>query len=279
MIFDCHTHFARETDISGAFLNDARRVWGQDYRMACNEQEHAAAMEQCDGAIVLAVDAQEAGYYVSNDYVAEYVSRNPNKLYGFASVNPNRPSPGRLLEEARHMYGLKGLKLAPIYQFFDPTDSKCYPLYAKAQELRMPIMWHQGTSYLQAGPLELCNPVLLDPIARAFPDLKMVIAHLGHPWYGEAVSVIRKHPNVYADVSALGTRPWQMYNAMLCAVEYGVADKLLFGTDFPFFDCNKTIAALRNVNALVKGTNMPRVPEELIEAIIHRNTPEVLEIA
>ena len=278
MVFDCHTHFARETDITGDFLFDARHAWGKDYRIACNKEEHTAAMKQCDGAIVLALDAEQAGYYVPNSYVAEYVGKNSSKLIGFASINPNRPSPERLLEEARREFNLRGLKLAPIYQFFNPTDRICYPLYAKAQELKMPIMWHQGTSYLRKGPLEYCNPVLLDPIARAFPDLKMIIAHIGHPWYAEAVCVVRKHTNVFADVSALGLRPWQMYNALLCAVEYGVEDKLLFGTDFPFFDCSSTIAALRRVNSVVEGTNMPRIPEEIIEAIINRNTPEILEI-
>lgn len=278
MVFDCHTHLAREKDIGGDFLGDAKRAWGPDYRMACSVDEHRKAMQQCDGAIVLALDAVEAGYYVPNAFVAEYVATNPGKLFGFASVNPNRPSPERLLEEARREYKLVGLKLAPIYQFFDPTAPACYPLYAKAQELGMPILWHQGTSYLRMGPLELSNPVLLDPIARAFPDLKMVIAHLGHPWYNEAVCVVRKHANVYADVSALGTRPWQMYNALLSAVEYGVEDKLLFGTDFPFFDCDHTIAALCAVNAVAEGTGLPRIPEKLIEDIIHRNTPEILGI-
>lgn len=278
MIFDCHTHLARETDIGGDFLADARHAWGPDYRMACSADEHAEAMKQCDGAIVLALDAEPAGYYVSNEFVAEYVRRDPARLFGFASVNPNRPSPERILEAAKREYGLHGLKLAPIYQYFEPDNPKYYPLYSKAQELGMPILWHQGTSYLRMGPLEWCNPVLLDPVARAFPDLKMVIAHLGHPWYSEAVCVVRKHHNVYADVSALGTRPWQMYSAVLCAVEYGIQEKLLFGTDFPFFDCNHTIEALRNINSVVEGTNMPRIPEELIEQIIHRNTPEILGI-
>lgn len=279
MIFDCHTHLAREADIGGDFLADAKRAWGPDYRMACSVDEHQKAMQQCDGAIVLALDAEEAGYYVPNQFVAEYVAACPSRLFGFASVNPSRPDPGHILEQAKREYGLVGLKLAPIYQFFDPLDQKCFPLYAKAQELGMPILWHQGTSYTRMGPLELCNPVLLDPVARAFPELKMVIAHLGHPWYSEAVCVVRKHPNVYADVSALGTRPWQMYNALLCAVEYGIEDKLLFGTDFPFFDCNQTIRALREVNSILEGTALPRISPQLIEDIIHRNTPEILGIA
>lgn len=278
MIFDCHTHLAKAGDIGGDFLGDAKRAWGDSYEMVCGVAEHEKAMEQCDGAIVLALDAPKVGYRVTNKFVAEYVATNPGRLFGFASVDPNRPSPERILEQVVKEYGLVGLKLAPIYQCFDPLDKMCYPLYAKAQELGIPILWHQGTSYVEKGPLESCNPVLLDPIARAFPDLKMVVAHLGHPWFNEAVCLVRKHRNVFADVSALGTRPWQMYNAMLCAVEYGIGSKLLFGTDFPFCDCNQTIAAMRSINAPVEGTALPRVPEQLIEDIIHRNTPALLGI-
>ena len=62
-------------------------------------------------------------------------------------------------------------------------------------------------------------------------------------------------------------------------MEYGIGEKLLFGTDFPFCDCNQTIEALRNVNAVTKGTALPRIPEQLIEEVIHRDTPGVLGIA
>ena len=276
MIFDCHTHLAAREHIGGDFLSDAQRAWGMDYQMACTPEDHVKAMEQCDGAIVLAVDAEDCGFHVPNEYVAEYVRRDPSRLIGFCSVNPKRQNAAQLLTEARHELGLKGLKLAPIYQLFDPTSADCYPLYAKAEELQMPIMWHQGTSYIRVGPLDLSNPVMIDPVARRFPDLKMIIAHMGHPWFAEMACVVRKHPNVYTDISALVSRPWQFWQAMACAMEYGVTQKILLGTDFPFFDCNQTIAALRNINAVVEGTALPRIPEKVIEEIIYRDTPGIL---
>ena len=276
MIFDCHTHLADPSHFGGEFIADAKRAWGDSYEMNCSPEQHAKAVTQCDGAIVLALDAEEIGYYTPNSYVAEYVKRDPSRYIGFASVNPNRQNAQEILIDAYTDLGLKGLKLAPIYQKFDPRDKMCYPLYAKAEELGMPIMWHQGTSYVQNGPLELCNPVYLDTVARSFPKLTMVIAHLGHPWVSETACVVRKQKNVYTDVSALGTRPWQMYNALVTAIEYGIGDKLLFGTDFPFFDCNVTIDALRRVNSLVEGTKLPRASEKVIEGIIHRDTPGIL---
>ncbi len=276
MIIDCHTHLAAAEHLGGEMLEGARRAWGPACDLTATPEAHAAAMEECDVAIVLPIDAEEIGYAVPNRYVADYVNADPARRIGFASVNPNRPGADKILEEAVLGLGLRGLKLGPIYQKFNPASPAAYPLYAMADRLRIPIMWHQGTSYVENGPLEYSNAVLLDPVARSFPGLKMVIAHLGHPWFAETACVVRKHPNVYTDMSALSTRPWQMYNAMITALEYGIEKKILFGTDFPFFTVERTIAAFRDINRIVEGTSLPRVPEQVIEDIIHRNALEIL---
>ncbi|MBB6736032.1 amidohydrolase family protein, partial [Cohnella zeiphila] len=90
------------------------------------------------------------------------------------------------------------------------------------------------------------------------------------------VSLIRKNKNVFADLSALVPRPWQFYNAMLNVAEYGVPHKVLFGTDFPFFTVERTVAAFRGINDLAKGTALPRIPDEVIESIIARDAAEAL---
>lgn len=60
-----------------------------------------------------------------------------------------------------------------------------------------------------------------DLVAIRFPDVRIVTAHLRHPYQPECVAVIRKHPNVYADVSALHYRPFQLYNSLILVREYG----------------------------------------------------------
>jgi len=102
------------------------------------------------------------------------------------------------------------------------------------------MMIHQGTTFARAGSLLQARPILLDEIALRFPELRIVIAHMGHPFFEEAIAVVRRHPHVYADVSALVSRRWLLWNALVQAVEYGVTDKLLFGTDFPFFTARQT---------------------------------------
>ena len=67
----------------------------------------------------------------------------------------------------------------------------------------------------------------------AFPGLRMIVAHLGHPWEEDLVALVRKAPNVCADISACHYRPWRYWQAMATACEYGVTHKLLLGSDFP----------------------------------------------
>ncbi len=275
MIVDCHTHVGIAGEhVGGAILDDLLRAWGRPLWDVTLEG-HWAAMQEVDYAIVLAFDAPSIGLVVPNEYVAEYVARHPDKLIGFASVDPNRDHAPQVLEEAVRR-GLRGLKIAPIYQHFDPWSSEAYALYEVADALKIPVLWQQGTTFVRDTPLIHARPVLLDEIARRFPNLKMWIAHLGHPWCDELIVVIRKHPNLYADMSALFPRPMQFYFAMASAVEYGVADKIFFGTDYPFTTVEGSLAGLRAINRVAEGTGLPRIPEDVIEGIIHRNTLELL---
>jgi predicted TIM-barrel fold metal-dependent hydrolase len=278
MVFDGHTHLFGPGHVGGSFLSDAKRAWGQDYELTATAGDHAKEFNgyRYTGAIVLAFNCPATGVVVPDEYVSDYVQTRPGRLFGFSSVNPHDPDAPNKLEYAVTELGLSGLKLAPIYQNFYPDREAYFPIYAKAAELNIPILWHQGTSFVSEGFLDASRPAMLDPIARAFPDLKMVIAHLGHPWHGECVSVIRKNPNMYADMSALGSRPWQFYNAMMNVVEYGVPHKVLFGSDYPFFTASQTMESFRRINELTEGTKLPRIPEEVIESIIFRNTAEVL---
>lgn len=278
-IVDCHTHVGLTGEhIGGELMADLVRNWGSPLWHVPLEQ-HWAAVQAVDRAIVLAFDAPAVGAVVPNEYVAEYVGAHPEKLIGFASVDPKRPRAPYLLEDAVCRLGLRGLKLGPIYQHFDPNSSECYALLEAADALRIPVLWHQGTTFVRDAPLIWARPVLLDAAARRFPELRMWVAHLGHPWCDELVATIRKHPHMYTDISALHPRPLQFYLALISAVEYGVADKVLFGTDYPFTTVDASIAGLRQVNRVAEGTGMPRVPEAVIEGIIHRDTLRLVGLA
>ncbi|MDM8099727.1 MULTISPECIES: amidohydrolase family protein [Oceanobacillus] len=278
MIFDSHTHLFGPGHVTGAMREACQRAWGEKHELIALPEDHQESIKDVDGAIVLAFDAPATGTRVPNEYVSEYVSKHADRLFGFASVDPNNDLAPSILEDAVKNLHLSGLKLGPMYQNFYPDDKKHFALYAKANELDIPILFHQGTSFVPEGFLDASRPAALDPIARAFPDLKIIIAHMGHPWVGECISVVRKNPNMYMDLSALGGRPWQYYNAMVLAMEYGVTHKIFLGSDFPFFTITQTIDTLWEINDVVEGTKMPKIPDHIIEDIIHRNVPGILKL-
>lgn len=275
MIVDCHTHVGERQHFDGEFLADAARAWGADYTPARTLEEHWEAVQDVDRAIVLAFAAPAVGFDVPNEYVAAYVAEHPRKLIGFASVDAARSDAVAALERAVRD-GLRGLKLAPTYQGFDPLSGEAMGVYEAAEALDLPVMWHQGTTFVRTARLDYALPIQIDTVAIRHPRLRIVIAHLGHPWIEDTLVVVRKHPNVFADVSALHTRPWQLYTALIGALEYGVTDKLLFGTDWPFATFEQMTRALRSVNRFTNGTSLPAVPGDVIEQIVTRPTLDLL---
>lgn len=272
MVVDIHTH-APLGWLAAEYHAGVRP--GTELRLDFTFEAHWEALSpQVERMVVLDL---ARGAENQNDGIAAYAAEHPEKVVGFMSVDPMHP--GALAEmERAHALGLRGLKLGPIYQNFHPLDGRAMAVYGKAQELGLPLLIHQGTTFPRLAPLKYADPLQLEEVAFAFPELRIVIAHLGHPWMAETFVLIRKHPHLYADVSALYYRPWQLYNGLVLACEYGVEEKLLFGSDWPFTTPADSVAELRRINRFTEGTALPRVPEEAIEAIIGRDGLAVLGI-
>lgn len=275
MITDAHTHLYDESHASGSFKAAIAGKWGS-VTEAAPPEAHAKLMEEVDRAIVLAFQAPYAGLSVPNDYLADYVRTDPDRLAGYGSVNPHDPDALQELDRLKNELGLKGCKMGPIYQNIDPLSTPFLRICARCEELQLPMLIHQGATFL--GPLIHSQPYLLDEIALRHPDLTIQIAHIGHPWIEETIVLIRKHPNLYADVSALHGRPWQLYNALRYAVEYGVDEKLLLGSDWPLVPTATIIEALRGIPRLAEAASLPPVTSEVVEGIIHRDAFALLGI-
>jgi predicted TIM-barrel fold metal-dependent hydrolase len=229
------------------------------------------ATSNADKVIVFGIRAPFTGINADQELIARFVNEHPDRFIGWCSVDPNDEDCVEQLEYYVNDLGLRGLKCSPIYQNWDPQDPRHLPLFKKAETLGIPVNIHQGTSFVRVGPLKYANPIQLEDIAIACPDLRIVIAHMGHPWETECVVLIRKHPNLYANISALHYRPLRHYNAFITALEYGVDHKLIFGSDFPSATTSQVIAGQRKVNDIVAGTRLPQVPDEMIHNIIFEN--------
>jgi predicted TIM-barrel fold metal-dependent hydrolase len=237
-------------------------------------EQHLEGTKAADRVIVFGLQARASGIWVPNEVVAEHVARHPGRLIGWASVDPNDPDHLDQFDRAVSDLELRGLKLGPTYQHWDPADRRFRPLFERCLRDNLPVMWHQGATFPSQARLRWALPLQLEDIAMEFPGLRMIIAHLGHPWEEDTIVLIRKCPNVYADISAVHYRPWRYWQAMASAMEYGVTHKLLLGSDFPSGTTENVIAGLRAVNDVVEGTRLPKIPVEIQDRIIFENWRE-----
>jgi predicted TIM-barrel fold metal-dependent hydrolase len=222
-----------------------------------------------------------------NDYIAAIVNKYPDRFIGFASVNPVYKGPGAAvseLERAVRELKLSGLKLYPMYQHWAPNDRElAFPIFQKAAELDIPVMVHQAGSTRIDAKMELARPALLDDVGREFRDLRLIIAHCGHPWVDEALFMLTKHPNFYAELSYLIaslTRRDLFLLLHRCEPYFVPLEKLFFGTDYPgyLYDPAKLREKLRSVNEEAPPLRLPPIPDAKLEGILGDNLASVVRI-
>ncbi len=278
MIVDVHSHAWRYPEhFDDDFVAQARRAKaGGEVDLAVRYEDYRHGATDETRTIVFGGKARKSGLWVDDRYVAEYVAAHPDTLIGFLSLDPTQSGWRHEMQAGHQELGLRGIKLLPMYAGFRPDDERLDPLWAYASSHQLPVLLHTGTTFISQAPLECTLPRHLDPVAARYPDVKIIMAHLGHPYEGECVVVIRKHPNVYADISALHYRPFQLYHSLMLVQEYGVWHKLLFGSDYPFTTVRASVDGLRSLNAQVEGTALPRLDAQAIESLIHRDSLALL---
>lgn len=213
-----------------------------------------------------------------NDVAAEVARAAPDKVIPFMSLHPMDPNVNEEYDRCVGDLGVKGIKLGPNYQDFDPVGEDAFRLYARLEQDRLPVVFHQGTSPMRDAPLRYTHPLMMDQVAIAFPELRIVMAHLGHPWHTDTLAVVRKHPNVWADVSAQFYRPWSFWNGMRLFHEWGVTQKILLASDWPVSKPQDNIDGLHELNRFAREHHLPEIPEDEIEGIINRDALEVLGV-
>jgi len=243
---------------------------------ATPEAHRARVVATAEKFIVLSLKHDQLGIHVPHEFVAEYVAQFPGRAIGLAGIDPNDPDSPRQLQYAVRELRLRGVKLSPVYAAFDPWSPAAWRIYQLADELKVPLLWHQSAAYPAKAAHEYGNPTLLDKVARAFPKLRMIIAHVGQPWIGELVVLLRKHKQLYSDLSARYYRKWQCYNALMLALDYKVTDKLLFGSDFPVQSTAEALASFRAINDWGEGVTLPRIPDDVIEDIVYNRPLELI---
>jgi hypothetical protein len=235
-VIDFHVHTAYYETMTQSYLDLLRRQWGdaldEMIRKYTDPGAFLGLMDECgiDYAVILAELAPITTGIADNDYVADFCAVSP-RLIPFASINPcTSTRPAEELDALVSNKGFRGLKLYPTYQHYYPNEARIYPLYAKAQELKIPVLLHVGSSVFTGSRLKYGDPIHLDDVAVDFPDLVLIQSHSGRPfWYDKAFSLARLHENVYIEVAGL---PPQRLLSYFPELER-LADKVIYGSDWP----------------------------------------------
>jgi predicted TIM-barrel fold metal-dependent hydrolase len=190
-----------------------------------------------------------ACYHLPYELVAKAVTRHPDRFYGMAGLDPYEGMKGvKELERAVEELGFIGAHFYPHWYELAPDHAKWYPYYAKCCELDIPVQMQVGQSmvYDPAYPVRsVGRPIALDAVACDFPELKLVGIHVGIPWADEMIAMAWKHANVFIGCDAHSPKYWPE-SFVRFINSYG-QDKVLFGTDFPILDFERTREEIENL--------------------------------
>jgi len=226
-----------------------------------------------DYAVVLTEISPITTGVISNEAIAEFC-RGQAVLVPFANINPFMvANPAQELERYVLEMGFKGLKLYPTYQGFYANDSMVYPLYAKAEELKIPVMIHTGSSIFTGARLKYGDPLWIDDVAVDFPELTLIQAHSGRGfWYERAFFLARLHSNVHLEIAGLPPHKLPEYFPEL----EKNADKIIFGSDWPGLrSIKRNIEAIRSLSlaedtkAKILGGNAARLLDGALNGARH----------
>jgi len=190
-----------------------------------------------------------------NDFVGAFCRGHEDRLVPMGGVHPRLdPDPAGSLQHIVEKHGIRALKLHPPHQHFQVNayrDGGRLPglaaLYARAQELKVPVMIHTGTSIFPGARNVYGDPIGVDDVAVDFPDLTIILAHGGRPLWMEGIPP-RLLPRYFPRLSE-------------------VADKALFGTDWPGPGVESPRRNLEEFRALPLA---PEVKRALLEGTAER---------
>jgi len=209
-----------------------------------------------------------------NEWILKYASAAPDRLLAFGSVHPGFTDD--VAARARQLVdqGVRAFKVHPPHQQFEANAylgplPQLAELYQVAEDAGLPVTIHTGTSIFPGARSRLGNPMDVDDVAVDFPKLKILLAHGGRPlWMEEAFFVVRRHPNVFLELSGI---PPQRLLEWFPRLEE-LAAKTVWGTDWP----SPGISSLRkNVDEFL----MLPLSDAAKSAILHENARRVFDRA
>ncbi len=279
MIIDLHTHIWTSLDQLGgeiaSRIRESQLTNGDSFEASI--VAHDRAMTCVDGSVIWGFRSDLLQANVPNELIADFVAKAPKYRIGIAGIDPLADDANDQLDAAIDL-GLVGITVSPACQGFHPAHSSAMRIYERCQALSLPIFVAMLHPLTPSAMLEFGRPMLWDEVARSYPQLPIVLSHLGYPWVDEALLLLSKHDNMFADTSGLTRQPLQLYNALLDAMSLGVIPKLMFGSGFPYDTPAKAIETMYRINSHTLGTQSPTIPRSQLRAIVERDSLACLGI-
>ncbi len=276
MIVDAHTHVWAVDGIPPAIRNYMSER-GRPIQPARAEQlVESMNRSRIDRAIVLALPPAPDQVDAVNDYVAQQAAVAADRLIPFCAVNPADPASADAVQR-RLDTGFRGLKIHGNIQQIAVDDRRLYPVYEVMQEAQLPVLFHSGGIGVRPYKDDYTRMSRFDAVACDFPNMPIILGHAGRMQYSATAQLLRKHPQIYAEISSnIGRAPnsvWPLRELLRNVVGWaGSAHQLLFGSDWPLYDQAATFQALEGATP---EAGDPYSKDELA-AIVHQNGEAML---
>ena len=194
------------------------------------------------------------GQMVDNSFIAQTMELYPTRIIGFGQVNPRNIDAIESIVNLAQNLGLKGLKLHPTMHGYHFADHGLLdPIFDAARRNNLVVL-------VNALDDPFCAPLSVEEISRSFPDVPVLIAHMGTVWnVNEAILVARRNPQIYLETSGS-----QLLDVKLAYRSRG-ASQIVMGTDWPGSDFDLARAKIARAipdagdRALVEGANLQRL--------------------
>ena len=239
----------------------------------------------------------------TDELIIDMQEQFPERFIGILGIKPiinrnvfNRQRLKEFKAAARN-HGIKGFFLGPPYHRFYANDRRVYPFYEAAVEFDAVVYFHYGGGVGGGGgsassaPMKYTQPVLLDDVVIDFPELRINIEHMAYPKTEELLALMKHAPNVYTDVCELFTRPTVLAWYLMMAKEYGVIDRVIWGTDYDIywyddFDFSRYFKKVKeetswikhDLNKILQKSGWPTLTQNDINGILYKNAKKLLKL-
>lgn len=213
--------------------------------------------------IVLAECGPGTNYTIDSKMIAKFCE-DCDTFIPFGSINPNYHDVKAEFWKSIEL-GIKGFKFYPADHSFNALREDMQFVYKMCESLGLPVMFHTGLTAQKDTEQKFINPLEFKPLAEKYPNLNLVLAHGGKPyWYQEASDMILAFPNVYIDTALID--PLSLTEVFPNLEK--LADKIIFGSDWP---------VVGSYSVLMEKYKQANLPDEIISKIFYKNAERVLE--